>query len=68
VSAAFEDTKESPLSWEHAIGLDVAGNFAGHLEQAGEAGDFSALPGIGATRYTDFGETSFLMRKASCSE
>ncbi|WP_404811339.1 hypothetical protein [Actinobacillus pleuropneumoniae] len=25
---------------EHFIGLGVAGNFAGHLEQAGEAADF----------------------------
>lgn len=28
------------VSFEDAIGLGVAGNFAGHLEQAGEAGDF----------------------------
>jgi len=27
-------------TWEHLIGLGVAGNFTGHLEQAGEAGDF----------------------------
>jgi hypothetical protein len=31
------------LSFEHAIGLGVAGNFAGHLEQAGEANDFRDL-------------------------
>ena len=30
----------SGSNWEHAIGLGVAGNFAGHLEQAGEASDF----------------------------
>ena len=30
-------------SWEHVIGLGVAGNFAGHLEQAGEAADFKDL-------------------------
>ncbi len=29
--------------WERMIGLGVAGNFAGHLEQAGEAGDFKDL-------------------------
>lgn len=27
----------------HAFGLGVAGNFAGHLEQAGEAGDFAGV-------------------------
>ena len=31
------------MSFEHAIGLGVAGNFAGHLEQAGEAIDFRDL-------------------------
>lgn len=31
------------MSFEHAIGLGVAGNFAGHLEQAGEAQDFEDL-------------------------
>ncbi|MBW2423109.1 MAG: hypothetical protein JRG86_02610 [Deltaproteobacteria bacterium] len=31
------------MSWEHAIGLGVAGNFTGHLEQAGEASDFEGL-------------------------
>lgn len=31
------------MSFEHAIGLGVAGNFAGHLEQAGEAADFRDL-------------------------
>jgi hypothetical protein len=31
------------LSFEHAIGLGVAGNFTGHLEQAGEASDFKDL-------------------------
>lgn len=30
----------APLDLTHALGLGVAGNFAGHLEQAGEAGDF----------------------------
>lgn len=30
-------------NWQDAIGLGVAGNFAGHLEQAGEAGDFKGL-------------------------
>jgi hypothetical protein len=29
--------------WAHVIGLGVAGNFAGHLEQAGEASDFKDL-------------------------
>ena len=29
--------------WERMIGLGVAGNFAGHLEQAGEANDFKDL-------------------------
>ena len=29
-----------------AAGIGVAGNFAGHLEQAGEASDFTALEGI----------------------
>lgn len=29
--------------WEKAIGLGVAGNFAGHLEQAGEASDFTEV-------------------------
>lgn len=31
------------MDWEHVIGLGVAGNFAGHLEQAGEADDFRDL-------------------------
>ena len=31
------------MSFEHVIGLGVAGNFAGHLEQAGEASDFRDL-------------------------
>jgi hypothetical protein len=31
------------MSWEDVIGLGVAGNFAGHLEQAGEASDFEDL-------------------------
>ena len=30
-------------NWEDVIGLGVAGNFAGHLEQAGEASDFKDL-------------------------
>lgn len=30
-------------SWNDVIGLGVAGNFAGHLEQAGEADDFKDL-------------------------
>lgn len=30
-------------SWQDVIGLGVAGNFAGHLEQAGEADDFKDL-------------------------
>jgi len=29
--------------WKAAIGLGIAGNFAGHLEQAGEASDFKDL-------------------------
>ena len=29
--------------WKNVIGLGVAGNFAGHLEQAGEASDFKDL-------------------------
>ena len=28
------------MLWDNVIGLGVAGNFTGHLEQAGEAGDF----------------------------
>ncbi len=28
------------MDWERTIGFGVAGNFAGHLEQAGEASDF----------------------------
>jgi hypothetical protein len=31
------------MRWKAAIGLGVAGNFAGHLEQAGEASDFKDL-------------------------
>lgn len=31
------------MKWKAAIGLGVAGNFAGHLEQAGEASDFKDL-------------------------
>lgn len=31
------------MDWERVIGLGVAGNFAGHLEQAGEANDFKDL-------------------------
>jgi hypothetical protein len=31
------------VDWERVIGLGVAGNFAGHLEQAGEADDFKDL-------------------------
>ena len=33
----------APKDWEAVIGLGVAGNFAGHLEQAGEADDFKDL-------------------------
>jgi hypothetical protein len=32
----------------HAFGLGVAGNFAGHLEQAGEAGDFAGVQAASA--------------------
>ena len=28
------------MTFKHVIGFGVAGNFAGHLEQAGEATDF----------------------------
>ncbi|OED46934.1 hypothetical protein ACH42_03410 [Endozoicomonas sp. (ex Bugula neritina AB1)] len=31
------------MPFKHVIGLGVAGNFAGHLEQAGEAADFVAV-------------------------
>lgn len=31
---------------EHFIGLGVAGNFAGHLEQAGEAADFAKVEAV----------------------
>ena len=31
------------VDFEGVIGLGVAGNFAGHLEQAGEARDFTAV-------------------------
>lgn len=31
------------MSSKHFIGLGVAGNFSGHLEQAGEAVDFSRV-------------------------
>lgn len=31
------------MKWKAAIGLGVAGNFTGHLEQAGEASDFKDL-------------------------
>jgi len=31
---------EQPVDFKDVIGLGVAGNFAGHLEQAGEASDF----------------------------
>jgi len=31
------------VDWQDVIGLGVAGNFAGHLEQAGEASDFKDL-------------------------
>lgn len=31
---------DAPADLEHHFGLGVAGNFAGHLEQAGEAADF----------------------------
>ena len=34
-------------TFEDVIGLGVAGNFAGHLEQAGEASDFEGLPSRG---------------------
>ncbi len=33
----------SDSKWKDVIGLGVAGNFAGHLEQAGEASDFKDL-------------------------
>ena len=32
-----------PVDLRQVIGLGVAGNFAGHLEQAGEADDFKDL-------------------------
>lgn len=31
------------MTFKHAIGFGVAGNFAGHLEQAGEAADFKQV-------------------------
>ncbi len=31
------------MNWDTVIGLGVAGNFTGHLEQAGEASDFVAV-------------------------
>lgn len=31
------------MDWKNVVGLGVAGNFAGHLEQAGEADDFKDL-------------------------
>ncbi|EIJ69719.1 hypothetical protein HMPREF1052_1685 [Pasteurella bettyae CCUG 2042] len=31
------------MKYKNIIGLGVAGNFAGHLEQAGEAADFVAV-------------------------
>lgn len=31
------------MNWQRVIGLGVAGNFTGHLEQAGEADDFKDL-------------------------
>ena len=31
------------MNFEKMIGFGVAGNFAGHLEQAGEAADFVAV-------------------------
>ena len=31
------------MAYQQVIGLGVAGNFAGHLEQAGEARDFVAV-------------------------
>lgn len=34
------------MSFKNAIGLGVAGNFAGHLEQAGEAADFANVATI----------------------
>ena len=49
-----------------AFGLGVAGNFAGHLEQAGEAGDFAAVGGLaggarrGSSRSTRPASDSFL--------
>jgi hypothetical protein len=34
---------EVTVNWDEIMGLGVAGNFAGHLEQAGEAADFREL-------------------------
>ena len=31
------------MNFEQMIGFGVAGNFAGHLEQAGEAADFTQV-------------------------
>ncbi len=35
---------------EHFIGLGVAGNFAGHLEQAGEEADFAKVKTVEAVQ------------------
>lgn len=42
-SADDEEIRLARLDFEGVIGLGVAGNFAGHLEQAGEARDFKDL-------------------------
>ena len=31
------------MNWSNIAGFGIAGNFTGHLEQAGEASDFKAL-------------------------
>lgn len=38
-----EEARVSGSRWNDWVGLGVAGNFAGHLEQAGEANDFKDL-------------------------
>jgi len=53
------------MNFEQMIGFGVAGNFAGHLEQAGEAADFTQVKTENALQPIMTALFVVLMRKKS---
>ncbi len=61
------------MKFKNVIGLGVAGNFAGHLEQAGEAADFASITTIEEIQpkaifpfYVPAPQAGFLVQKKFC--